>query len=105
MVEMKIFWLKPALDDLRKIRAYYTDNAGLISTGKRIRKITESISCLSANPFLGKEAVEIKRPSQQYRYLVCGDYKVFYYIKNNVVKIAMLWDCRQNPIRLIDKFK
>jgi hypothetical protein len=27
-------------------------------------------------------------------------YKVIYYVEKNVIYIATIWDCRQNPVKL-----
>lgn len=105
MVEMKIQWLETAQEDLRQLRAYYIDNAGINATRKRIREITERVSLLSVNPYLGKAEQELGRKTEQYRFLVCGDYKIYYYIKEQSIKIALLWDCRRNPKRLFDRLK
>lgn len=51
---MRIRWLEPAQEDLRQLRAYYVDNAGVAVTRNRIKEIMESVSLLSANPYLGK---------------------------------------------------
>lgn len=100
-----IQWLATAQEDLRAIRTYYMDNAGKRVMHNRIKKIVDSVSLLSNNPYLGKEEQKFVGRSQQYRFLVCGDYKVYYYIRDNKVKIALLWDCRQNPLRLSDRLK
>ncbi len=105
MEGLNIQWLDTAQEDLRAIRIYYMENAGKTVTHNRIKKIMNSVSLLSKNPYLGKEELKFRGRSQQYRFLVCGDYKVYYYIRDNKVKIALLWDCRQNPLRLSDKLK
>lgn len=101
---LKIQWLDTAKADLRLIRTYYMDNAGKKVMHNRVKKIMDSVELLSNNPLLGKEDKELKR-SKQYRFLVCGDYKVYYYIRNNIIKIALIWDCRQNPLRLFDRLR
>lgn len=101
---LKIQWLDTAKADLRLIRTYYMDNAGKKVMHNRIKKIMDSVELLSNNPLLGKEDKELNR-SKQYRFLVCGDYKVYYYIRNNIIKIALIWDCRQNPLRLFDRLR
>lgn len=105
MVEMKIQWLKPALEDLWSIRLYYEKNASITVARKRVEDIMKRVSLLSLNPNLGKLDEVLHRETEKYRFLVCGDYKVYYYIKDDVVKIALLWDCRQNPKSLTDRFK
>lgn len=101
---LKIHWLDTAKADLRSIRKYYVDNADKKVMHSRVKKITDSVGLLSNNPLLGKEDKELKR-TKQYRFLVCGDYKIYYYIRNNIIKIALIWDCRQNPLRLLDRLK
>lgn len=105
MAGLKIQWLDTAKEDLHSIRQYYADNAGKKVMHNRLKKIMDSVSLLSTNPLLGKEDKDLATRSMQYRFLVCGDYKVYYYIRNNSIKIALIWDCRQNPLRLLDKLK
>lgn len=102
---MRIQWLEPAQEDLRQLRVYYLKNAGVTTARDRIMNIMRDVSLLQNNPFLGKEDQELGRDIEQYRFLVCGDYKIFYYIRENIIKIALLWDCRQNPVRLLDRLK
>lgn len=61
MVEMKIQWLETAQDDLRQLRTFYIDNAGVYATRRRIAKIMECVSLLSTNPHLGKIDQELGR--------------------------------------------
>lgn len=101
---LKIQWLDTAKSDMKSICFYYRENGGKKVMHNRVKKIMDSVYLLSTNPQLGKEDKELKR-STQYRFLVCGDYKIYYYIRNNIIKIALIWDCRQNPLRLLDRLK
>ena len=35
-----------------------------------------------------------------YRALVVDKYKIVYYVENNIIYIAAVWDCRQNTEKL-----
>jgi len=54
MEGLNIQWLDTAQEDLRAIRIYYMENAGKTVTHNRIKKIMNSVSLLSKNPYLGK---------------------------------------------------
>lgn len=45
----------------------------------------------------------LKTRAEQYRYLVSANYKIIYSIdqENRLIKIADVFDTRQNPIKLI----
>lgn len=36
-------------------------------------------------------------------YLVSGNYKIIYLIDENLITIATIFDCRQNPVKLKNK--
>lgn len=47
----------------------------------------------------------LKHRKECFRSLVEGNYKIIYYVVNDTIYVATLWDCRQNPIRLLDRFR
>ncbi len=49
----------------------------------------------------GKKDLLLLRP-QEFRYLVCKNYKIIYWInvQKNRIEIANIFDCRQNPKKM-----
>jgi hypothetical protein len=58
------------------------------------------VSILESNPFSGpKEELLIDYP-EEFRYLVESNYKIIYWKKDNLITIASVFDCRQNPDKI-----
>lgn len=98
---MQLQWLPPALTQLREIERYYRGHGGTKAVKTQLSPIMESVNLLPAHPYLGKEDPMFKE-IKPYRYLVCGDYRVYYYLELNVIYIAALWDMRRNPSGLTE---
>ncbi|MDQ3394358.1 MAG: type II toxin-antitoxin system RelE/ParE family toxin [Bacteroidota bacterium] len=97
---MKIEWSVLAENQLRSIYEYYylktSPSIAKISTNK----IIEKVSILKKNPYVGqKEELLIDYP-EDFHYLVEGNYKIIYWIKEQTITIAAVFDCRQNPVKL-----
>ncbi|MGN0640397.1 MAG: type II toxin-antitoxin system RelE/ParE family toxin [Oscillospiraceae bacterium] len=86
-----------ARDDFRQIREYISvDLCSETAASKAIEKIIESIARLKDFPEIGAllyYRVEIKT---DYRYLVSGNYNVFYRIETDTVKIIRVLNSRRN---------
>ncbi|WP_455627637.1 type II toxin-antitoxin system RelE/ParE family toxin [Parabacteroides chinchillae] len=72
---------------------------------KLFNAIVDVTDNLSSFPEMAPCEQLLRHRAEGFRSLVQGYYKIIYYKENDIIYIAMLWDCRQNPIRLIDKFK
>jgi toxin ParE1/3/4 len=95
---MKVIWTKEALTDAKEIYNYYKYKASI--------KIAKTIKnkLLSSTKILNKQAKQaqieesLKHKSEEYRYLVKGNYKVIYKITDKrEVFIMKVFDCRRNP--------
>jgi len=42
----------------------------------------------------------LKRETDIYRYLVEGNYKIIYRIKDESIVVDSVFDCRQNPVKM-----
>jgi len=99
-VEIKVFWTQRALNDLEDIFEYYKYNASLKVARKLVKEIVKSTIVIQHSPKIGKiEELLIDRIIE-YRFLIVKNYKVIYWIEDNYVKVATVFDTRQNPNKI-----
>jgi hypothetical protein len=49
---------------------------------------------------MGKREELLLDHPKGFRYLVEGNYKILYWISENEINIASIFDCRQNPVKI-----
>ncbi len=97
---MRIEWSELSERQLQDIFNYYAFEANIKIARKIINRIINRVSILESNPFAGsKEELLIDYP-EDYRYLVESNYKINYWKKENLITIASVYDCRQNPTKI-----
>ena len=89
----EIHWLRRASDELEAIFQYYCFLAGEKAANNRIWMILHLVDHLETMPFLGKQDEEFIQ-IREYRYLVVLTYKIYYFVEEDNVYIASIWDCR-----------
>ena len=101
---MKIFWTEKALNQLEDIFNYYKVEANIKFARKLTKGIVDCTILLEHNQRLGKKEELLKDSDEEFRFLIEGNYKVIYWIetKTNLVHIASVFDCRQNPNKIIN---
>jgi len=67
---------------------------------KIVKQIVNKTIQLEKTPRIGQKEPLLESRKIEYRYLVIDNYKVIYWIDNNFVKIATVFDTRQNPTKL-----
>ena len=90
----EIHWLRRASNELNAIYQFYCEFANEEVARRRLAKIIHSVDLLESMPFLGREDedfVHIRR----YRYMVVLTYKMYYFVEDDGVFVASIWDCRQ----------
>lgn len=96
-MEIRIEWSELSEKQLKDIFDYYSMEASPGIARKIINKITDRVSILEANPLAGSKEELLKDYPEDFRYLVESNYKIIYWKKGNVITIASVFDCRQNP--------
>lgn len=101
-MRLKIIWSVTAAERLDDIFSYYDSEAGEIIAKRIVSKILSDISYLSKQPFIGQVEPLLDNRNIKYRYLLTGNYKTIYSVdeENNRVKIADIFDTRQNPKKM-----
>ncbi|WP_035647033.1 type II toxin-antitoxin system RelE/ParE family toxin [Flavobacterium sp. ASV13] len=101
-MKLKIIWSQFAETEVDKIYAYYLQKVGIRVAKKIIKEIiSEPNKLISNNLSTQIEGLLLDRENE-YHYLVCKNYKIIYSVdnKNKQIKIADVFDTRQNPVKL-----
>jgi plasmid stabilization system protein ParE len=101
-MNFKLIWSDFAEIQLDEIYEYYEKAAGVKIASKIVTGIIEASEKLRKASFIGQEEELLKERTIQYRYLVFKNYKIIYSVdeQNGLVKIADVFDTRQNPSKL-----
>jgi len=102
-MEMIVLWTDSAIEDIQQIHDYYIIIAGDKVANKITNSIVDKVILLEKNPRIGQLEDLLKHKKEEIRYLVNGNYKIVYFIEENQVIIASVFDCRQDPLKLVDK--
>jgi len=96
---MTIKWHIEAVGDLDKIYDYYvTKNPRAAAV--LYNKILDDVEILKTQPYVAAVEQMLVGCPESYRSLVVGNYKVVYLIKNDLILIVQIFDCRQPVIKL-----
>ena len=99
-MEIRVFWTQTALNNLEDIFEYYKINASIKVARKLVKEIIETTIILQNSPKLGRIEAFLKDRKFEYRFLVVKNYKIIYWIEENYIKIATVFDTRQNPEKI-----
>ena len=99
-MDLRVYWTDTARSHLKNIFEFYKTKAGLEIAKKIIFGIINKSIILEINPFIGQKEENLHNRKNEYRYLVEGNYKIIYWKDNNYMKIAEVFDCRQNPDKI-----
>lgn len=103
-MELTIYWTQFAENKLEDIFFYYKEKASIRIAKLLIFEIIDKTQELKKNPFIGQRETLLGQRKEEFRYLVYKSYKVIYWInqKKRQVEIVNLFDCRQNPEKMIE---
>jgi len=97
---MIVVWSDSAIDDIQEIHDYFCSTANLKVANKIIDNIVDKSILLENNPRIGQIEELLEYKQTEIRYLVESNYKIVYWIEENNVIIATVFDCRQDPKKL-----
>lgn len=103
---MRIVWSPRALREWESIIYYIYNEFGK----KAVEKIEQDIAMwegrIAVNPELAHQEPLLKNRSKLYRGLIVSKHsKLIFYIENDTIYIADLWDMRREPSRLSKHIK
>ncbi|MEI6900188.1 MAG: type II toxin-antitoxin system RelE/ParE family toxin [Bacteroidota bacterium] len=99
-MEIIIEWSELSERQLKDIYDYYSIEVSSRTARKIIGAIIDRVSILEANPSVGPQEELLSDYAEEFRYLIEGTYKIIYWKKENVITIASVFDCRQNPEKI-----
>lgn len=99
-MEIRIEWSELSEKQLQDIFNYFSIESSPRIARKLINKIIDKVSILENNPFAGQKEELLTSYPQDFRYILENNYKIIYWMKDNVITIASVFDCRQNPEKI-----
>ena len=99
-MELKIVWTDTAKFQLEDIFNYHKDKTSLNSAKKIISKIISKSILLENNPNIGRKEPLLENRKFEYRFIIESNYKIIYWNEKKYIKIATVFDCRQNPVKI-----
>ncbi len=99
---LNIIWSEFAETQLDEIYNYYAKKASTKVATKLVRGIINEPKKLIESPLIGQKEELLKQRETEYRYLIFKNYKLIYSVdnQNGYIKIADVFDTRQNPLKL-----
>jgi len=102
---MVIIWLPLAEESLEDIFLFYEEKSLQVAR-TIISDIRQATKQLSIFPEMAAVEQFLSERPEIFRSLVVRQtYKIVYFIKNQCIYIADIWDCRQNPNTLVKRVK
>jgi toxin ParE1/3/4 len=99
-MEIRIEWSEQSERQLKDIFDYYSFEVSPRIARKIINRILDRVSILESNPSAGPKEELLSDYPEEFRYLVESNYKIIYWKKENLITIASVFDCRQNPEKI-----
>ena len=65
-----------------------------------VNRIVDKTILLESHPEIGQIEELLIGRREEYRSLIEGNYKIIYWIDGSYVRIATVFDCRQNPKKI-----
>ena len=100
-MEIRIEWSELSEKQLKDIFDYYSLEVSSRIARKILNKIIDRVSILESNPLAGPKEELLDEYSEDFRYLVVNNYKIIYWQMENLITIASVFDCRQNPNKIL----
>lgn len=103
---MKTQWTKRATIEFARTLTFIYQNYGPKSVAKVNKQFAKNIKMISKNPYSAPIEISLENEARVYRGLVVNKLnKIIYYIDNDKIYIADIWDTRKNPEDLTNRIK
>ncbi|MDP3433974.1 MAG: type II toxin-antitoxin system RelE/ParE family toxin [Bacteroidota bacterium] len=102
-MEIVVIWSDSAIQDLRNIYDYLYFQASKRIADKISNAIVDKTILLEQTPRIGQKEEMLAHLNKEIRYLIEGNYKIVYWIDENLISVATVFDCRQDPQKLKSK--
>jgi addiction module RelE/StbE family toxin len=91
-----------ATDDLQEIKIYISEE-NIDTATKIIKDIVAKIESLSEFPEMGTMLMYKIRLKSKYRYILCGQYLIFYIYEDNIVSIQRILHGKRDYLKLLNE--
>ena len=99
---MKLQVTPGAIDDIAEIKKYISEEYGNPVAANRVaEKIKKSYKQLKTSPYIGKRLNAVSDIRSDYRFLVCGNYLIFYTTEENLISIHRVIHGKRDYCRLL----
>ncbi len=101
-MELIVYWTDFAEDKLEDVYTYYAEKASARIAHRLVGEIIDKSLELEKNPLSGQREILLSDRPQEFRYLVCRNYKIIYWVNADMrrIEVVNLYDCRQNPVKI-----
>ena len=101
-MQYNIIWLQEAREDMEELYNYYAEKSTRSAT-RIYNEILEEAEILIHHPNVAAIEQLLNGFAKTYRSLVVskGKYKLVYTMENSTIYIIRVWNCNQNPEKLI----
>jgi len=99
-MEIVVVWSDNAIEELRSIYDYLYFNVSKKVADKFSNAIVDKTILLEQTPRVGQKEEMLAHLNKEIRYLIEGNYKIVYWIDEDIISIATVFDCRMNPKKL-----
>ena len=97
----KVLWSPKSETDIQNIYDYYFQFSKITAI-KMISGFRTQAILLNRNPYIAPIEPFLEGFQKTYRSLITmKKYKLVYTVENDYVYIVRVWDCRQNPAKLV----
>ena len=95
---MKVVWSKQAGKSMRQISSYIKKRFGLRAKETFLSEVTDIVSSLENNPYIGKRDPYMEGNPVEYRCMFVNRLsKMVYYVDKNNVYVVAFCDARRDP--------
>lgn len=103
----KIIWSRFSEQKIDEIYDYYKNRVNSRLAKKIVKTILSAPDKITKYPRLGAKEPLLGKRKIEYRYLLAKNYKIIYSINEDdkTIRIADVFDTRQNPIKIEDSIK
>jgi plasmid stabilization system protein ParE len=92
----RVIWSLKARNDRKAILEYWYKRNGNKNYSKKLAaEFGETVNYITAHNYIG-----VATDEENVRLAVCGNYLIFYELKEKAVEILTIWDSRKDPQNL-----
>ncbi len=103
---MKIIWSPKALRELENCVRYIYHEFGKQATDNFYKELERCETLITNNPEIAYREPLLENKRKIYRSIIVRKHsKLVYFVENNIIYIADLWDTRREPKRLSQRIK